>query len=117
MIAPAYTMTVAAARKGADCSRNSPQVLNVTIANHNAAYTGLRLVIMSTPHTSAPSEKIQNRIDSASGPVATCNCDASNPPPTSTSSQPPARDRGQLEGISHHTPRAISPSETSSNQF
>ena len=29
----------------------------------------------------------------------------------------PGRDRGQLEGISHHTPNPIRPSEMTSNQF
>ena len=53
MMAPAYTMTVAEAKNGADCSKNSPQTDSVTIANHNAEYAGLRLVIIIVPATTA----------------------------------------------------------------
>src|SRR3990172_1395561 len=104
-------MMVAAARKYAHCSRNNPHVLNVTSANHNAAYTGLRLVIISTAQTSAADAKIQNRIESASGPVATCSFEANSPQPTAVRIHPPARDRGHDDGISHHTPSPVRASE------
>ena len=53
MIAPAYTMTVPAARNWALASRNRPDVESTTDANQRALWIGSRLVIVRRPPASA----------------------------------------------------------------
>src|SRR4029079_15297413 len=105
-IAPAYTITVAAAKKGALCSRNSPQTPSVTIANHNAEYTGLRFVIIGMAERIATPENVQSRIACTTCPLAGFSRDANKPAPNMATIHPTIFRTRVARGIQHHTSHA-----------
>ena len=73
MIRRTATMIVAAARKGAACIMNNPHVPSVANANQSAAYTGSRLVTISTPLRSAEPANSQNKILLVTSPPGPLN--------------------------------------------
>src|SRR5690349_2512937 len=104
-------MIVAAARNGAACIMNKPQVPSVASANHKAAYTGSRLVTIKTPLRSAEAANIQNRILLVTSPPGPLNIATAAISPAEARNEPRTRSAPVRGDVASHMPTAPAASD------